>query len=352
MGLARLLPCVALLLSLALAGACIKEVELPPSDRASLYIDGAVVVDSAVQTLALGRTRGLAQRGSTISGAEVEVVDLTTGQRFGYREGPAGTYEAPFVGQLGHAYQLTVELPDGSVYRSRPDSLAALDLAIAGEAAVRRELGREGEDILTRTVGTRLSIVNESEGVAAGVLTVRPNVVWSYFDLACVERDFGDGADQCWFEDFDPTGGFTVVDLSRVSARGDTASAFVGREPIDFRFGDAAWLVNDIRRRSPAAAPYFAALARALNPTGSPFDEQPRPVTGNLEPLAGAEPMLGFFGVVASTPVYAPTAGNLEIIRQGAGSVCRGGGDAPAAFDCCFCIQSPGASAQRPSYLP
>ena len=336
----------------ASATSCIKELELPDSEAALLFVDGSVVVDSASQRLRIGRTDGVRASSVPAPGAEVEVVDETAGLRHAYRQGADGIYRASFTGQRGHAYHLEVTLGSGARYRSRADSLTTATLLIDGAADLSRDLGRDGELIDTRTVGTVLSIAN-ADGVG-GVLTIRPAVAWSFFDDVCDEFD---ESAQCWFEDINPTQAFDIIDLSLIEGGGAPVQAFVGPQAIDFRFSRVAFLISDIRRRSPAAGPYFTALAQALNPTGSPFDERPRPVAGNVETVGGpdgsaTEAMLGFFGVTEAYPVYVPTAGNLDIRRIAPFNVCGLPADQRPPLDCCFCELSPGALTERPPYLP
>ena len=321
-----------------------------PTFFSAPYVDGALLVDSTAQRLRLGRTDGLRERTPPITGAAVEVTDLTTGQSYAYAESPRepGLYTASFAAELDHAYQLAVDAPGFGTYRSRPDSLSASPIALSAEAGVQVRLDREGVARERRAAGTRYSLRNDGPEPDRGVLTLRPFLVWSYGDRAC--GMFG-GRAKCYLEEDGPDNPFAAVDLSTIAA-GDTASVFVGGEGIDFRFAEEAFFYTEVYRYAPAAAPYFRAVAQVLNPSGATLDERPRPVVGNMRAEDDAAAMLGYFGVAASTPLVTPTRGVEEIDSRTGLPICARERDAPPELDCCECASTPGALTRRPAYLP
>ena len=130
MGLAtatRTLLCAACLVA---GGSCIDELELDASDASALYVDGAVLVDSATQRLTLGRINGFDEATTPIVDAEVAVTDLSTGARHVYAESTPGHYEAAYLGRFGRGYRLDIALPGQGTYRSRADSIPPVDLSI------------------------------------------------------------------------------------------------------------------------------------------------------------------------------------------------------------------------------
>lgn len=337
---------------LALGWGCVEELELEASEASALYVDGVVFVDSTAQRLALGRIDGLREQTIPIAGAEVSVTDRFTGTRYGYEEVAPGQYAAEFVGRYDRSYQLEVTLAGQGTYRSRADSIAPTDLSVTGRADLRRIPDRDGNPVNTGVAGAALE-VSPGLGAAEGILVVNPKLAWSFFDLACSPFD---PITQCWFEESLNDGNFAVVDLAALHGGGDTARLLVGPTGADFRLAEVAWFGVEIRRYAPAAAPYFLSLSRAVNPSGSIFDERPRPVAGNIQAVqGGGEEVLGYFGVAESLPRYFPTVNN-GLIRQRAGRpVCLDGNrDVAIAprFDCCFCDRTQGASTEKPSYLP
>lgn len=349
MGLNTTASAVGLCVALALA-ACVKPLDLPDTDFSAPFVDGALVVDSVRQSLRLARTNGLAERATPIPNATIEVADLTTSEVYAYDESPAqsGRYVASFTPQFEHAYRLTVAIPGIGTYQSRADSLMAHPISLAGEARVRARLDRAGLAQETNAAGAQLSVRNEGEAAVAGVLTLRPFFVWSYSDAICAWWDI---REKCYFVEDEPTDPFAVVDLSLISP-GDTAGLTLGSAAIDFRLAEEAFFVTRVRRYSPAATPYYLAVAQALNPTGTPLDERPRPAVGNMLSEAGAPTMLGFFGVTASTLVVAGTPGVRPIVSRAGIPLCARTREPPAEFDCCFCETSEGATTERPAYLP
>ena len=344
--------CIVIATSLTL-GACIDELPLQQTDTALAYVDGAILVDSTRQTLTLGRTNGIRVRGVPITSAEVEVANLSTDETYTYRHVGDGEYVADFTGRLGDVYQLRADIPGLGTFRSQPDSLGRGGYTLEADAALRVVRGADGRAVPTNFVTARVSIAPERGARLEGVLAVRQYTIWSYADLVC---DVFDGSDVCYFIDRPATIPLESLDLAAIStAPGDTAVATFGAENLDFRFAQDGYLALEIRRYGPAATAYVTALSQALNPTGSPFDERPYPAAGNLRSEnPDGEGLLGFFGVAEERPYYVRVLASEEVrgrIKPGPCATTR-----PVTqglqLDCCFCDRSPGALAERPSYLP
>ena len=349
-------PAVQLTAALALAGAlgavaCIREVDLPETDLSVPFVDGVLLVDSTEQILRLGRTDGRREATTPLSDASVSVTDLTTGVRYDYAESAdeRGRYGASFAGALGHAYQLAVDIPGVGRYTSRPDSLAAGTVTVASASGIRGRLDRDGVRRPRPFVGTELTLTNTADAQAEGFLTLRSSLVWRYADLSCSGMD---PITTCWFDGASVTDPFVVFDLADLGGRGDTAVFFAGEEFVDYRFAEVAFLVTRVFRYAPAAGPYFEALARALTPAATILAERPRPVIGNMRPADGAEVMLGYFGVAESTPQYLSTALDNNLRGRSGGPLCGGSRGGVPGFDCCECIRTDGALADKPAYLP
>ena len=330
--------------------ACVQELPIQQTDTALPYVDGAVLLDSTTQSLALGITDGIRVRGEVISDATVEVHDLTTGAIHDYRHVGDGRYVATFRGVLDHAYQLRLDIPALGTFRSRPDSLAAPTYDLSAEAGLQRRLTREGETVTGNVVTGDLTVVTRPGRSPAGVLTVRPYVIWSYADQVC---DPFDNIGTCYFVERPEFAPFATVDLADFSADGDTALVSVGAEPLDYRWAGDAFVALETRRYSPAATAYFTALSRTLNPTGSPLDERPLPTVGNVASESNGRGLLGFFGVADARVLYASGAASLQAQGRRVAGPCAGARRGiPTEIDCCYCDLTPGALTERPSYLP
>lgn len=344
----------ALALATALAlGACIDELPLEQTDAALLFVDGAVLVDSTRQTLTLGRTRGVRVAGTPITDAAVEVRNLSTGERHAYRHTSGGAYVADFTGRLGEAYVLRLDVPGVGAFESVPDSLAPAGFTVDAGVALRVVRDADGEPVRTSFVTARLRFAPLPGRRPAGAFTVRQYLIWSYADQLC---DVFDASDVCYFVERPAAIPLASLDLGGISPEpGDTAVATFGVEPLDSRLAQDSYLALETRRYGPAATAYYTALSRALNPSGSPFEERPLPAGGNLRAAdPDGEGILGYFGVAEARPYYLNVLASEEVRARSVAGPCatdrRSLGN--VSVDCCYCERTRGALTQRPSYLP
>ncbi len=337
-----------LLLTVASAVGCVKELELPTATQSTTFVDGAVLVGSPIQELRFGFTVGLAEEARPIRGAEITVVNLATGDRHRYSNIGGVDYEANYTPRHGDAYQLEIRLPDvAGPYRSRADSLPYVPFSLSAELALKSRLNRDGVAVPQGSITARTTVRQEGSAPLAGALTVRQSFVWAYADRICT---FLDLSRLCYFVDDNEDAPPSLIDLSTVGGSG-AATFDVGSEAIDYRMAEQAYFVLRSRRYSAAAAPFLTTYQIAQAPSGTPFDERLLPGIGNIEGPPEAPGVLGFFGVAEAQLTVLP-------VRAVAGSVLGfitplcSLDNAAGRFDCCECANTEGALVRRPSYLP
>ncbi len=338
----------ALLLAVVAAAGCVKELDLPTPTQSTTFVDGAVIVDSAVQRLRFGFTVGLGQRAFPIPEAEIEVVNLSTGERYPYLNVGEVNYRAAFTPGYGEAYQLVIRLPDvAQPYRSRPDSLEPAALTLSGVLARQTRLNRDGIAVERAYITARTTVGRGVGAPLSGVLTVRQSLVWAYADVNCGPFD---PSRICYFVEGNEEEPSRLIDLTTIGSAGATTFE-QGAEFIDYRVAEQAYFVLASRRYSAAAGRYLSTYNVALAPSGTPFDERLLPAVGNVEGPAEAPGILGYFGVAEARIVVLPVNDAPAGVRGFPNSLCSGF-PLPTGFDCCECLRSPGALAEKPSYLP
>ena len=332
-----------------MAAGCVKELDLPEPTQSTTFVDGAVVVDSSVQRLRFGFTVGLRIEAFPIPGAEVEVVNLSTGERHAYANVGGVDYRASYTPRYGEAYQLEIRVPGvGQPYRSRPDSLARSALRVSAQLARQTRLSRDGLAVERNFVTARTVVSTGVGPPPRGALTVRQSFVWAYYD-----NSYGpfDPSRVCYFvksnEDVPPR----LLDLATIGSAG-AASFETGAEFIDYRVAEEAYFVLASRRYSPSATPFLSTYNVALRPSGTPFDERLLPGVGNVEGPPEASGILGYFGVAEDQVLVLSVTDAPADVRGFNQRLCFQFSTPPSGFDCCECLNSPGALGEKPSYIP
>ena len=348
LGRARLRVATLLLVAVAAATGCVKELDLPMPTQPTAFVDGAVIVDSAVQRLRFGYTVGLAEEILPLPDAEIEVVNLTTDERHAYTNVGGVNYVSVYTPRYGEAYQLVIRRSGiAEPYRSRPDSLSANSVVLTAEIVRQTRLDREGFAVNRQFLTAHTTVAHRSAASADGVIAIRQTFVWAYADDVC---GFSDISRVCYFLNTNEDEPTSLIDLSAIGASGVTA-VNIGAEFINYRMAEQAYFVLASRRYSAAAQPYLQTYQLAQAPSGTPFDERLLPAIGNVEGPAEAPGVLGFFGVAEATLTVLSVRETSPSILGYVPKLCSAN-PKPTGFDCCECLLSTRVLPGKPSYIP
>ena len=207
-----------------------------------------------------------------------------------------GLEDSSFVGRVGHSYTLSITLPDGSRYQSKPEFLNPVPTLEPLKAQYRKQDTSLGQpdlyDILVDTQDPPAS----SNFYRWSSLAYIPR--WASFDpLHPPPSTFGPpcGTCSCWVPTYGPPTNVlsdALINGNRISDR------VVFSVPI---LAISAYYVQ-VRQYSltRAAYQYWTLFEEQRTRTGSLFDAQPASIEGNVRAVDDTTKLaLGFFGASA-----------------------------------------------------
>jgi hypothetical protein len=115
---------------------CIREIDLPIRvERPILVVDGMITDEAPPYTVKLTYTgvykaSNRIDENQAVSGARINLID-DTGRKSAFEQvleepGKYQMTDASFRGQVGRTYTLSIELPNGEVYESKPEKMVAV----------------------------------------------------------------------------------------------------------------------------------------------------------------------------------------------------------------------------------
>lgn len=124
-----LIALIFMLAGVSLSG-CVDEIDFDiDREGRNLVVSGGIYDHDGPFTVELAMTNEVITVPLPLSGANVTLIN-NSGNRFSYLEMEPGFYSIPagtLEGRRGHTYHIEIELPDGRVYRSIPETIPVLN---------------------------------------------------------------------------------------------------------------------------------------------------------------------------------------------------------------------------------
>lgn len=295
---------------LALAN-CVREIDFSQTnpDLDSLVVSGSFTDGAGPHRLRLTRPGDVQkQYFKPVSGAQVTLTDENTGARYNYQEITVVNgdslyyYELPQVqGIAGHVYTLEIQLPDGTIYRSRPQTLP--ERVPADSATVQGEwytsVNSNGKIVTEPYAFVYVHSAVPLPGAAGRYLRWDAESVHIFNELQKIYYPIPPPQLQCYIPSRLSDQLLATADLEKYQP-GALLSQQVGRRRIDNAFEHRIGICVYQRSIGREAYEYWQKVAQLITSNGTILDKPPARVYGNVENLTQPDrPALGFFELAA-----------------------------------------------------
>ena len=306
--------CLALLVLLG----CSEVIDLDaPSEPGQVVLHGRITNGTLGNTINISLTTIVGQEPRQLSGARVFVSD-SQGHSGEYLEVEPGVYELErgYVGSIGKAYSIEVNLPDGTRIGSRPEVMPTIDAQDSLYFEIRDiEEGSDQGVTFTRTV---LSVWGDTQ-----IDNPRPDLFlrWNLEEVYTFGQAFLPSQNFpfydrliCYITETLEDQAIWLYDGSELRAERIVGQHFTDRT-IDDSFR-AVHYFNLIQQSITAGAHRFwDAIDQNTNRVGSIFDQPPGEVPTNLVSLDDPDvEVIGYFEVVATDTAHLKIT-NVDIDR-------------------------------------
>ena len=316
----RILPCLYILVTVLLLANCVREVDFSRenADTGTLVVSGTFSDGPGPHRIYLSRPNDVKKKFFLpVTGAQVTLTD-DGGNRYEYQEviAPADSsryYQLTQVqGIPGHVYSLEVRLPDGTLYRSRPQVMP--ERIPADSATVRGEW--------YTTINSNGTVVREPYAYAYVHTTCPANTAGRYLrwdaesvhifnEIFKIYYPIPPPALQCFIPSQLSAQTLPLAKLSDFQP-GAKITEQVGKRYINFAFELRVGICVYQRSIGREAYEYWQKIDQLIEPSGTILDAPPAQVLGNVENLTNpGQPALGFFEVAAIDTVRVFTRDDL-----------------------------------------
>ncbi|MGB3779540.1 MAG: DUF4249 domain-containing protein [Tunicatimonas sp.] len=275
-----------------------------------------------------------------VNGAQVTLRD-DQGQQETFQGQGAGVYRTAgqIQGQPGETYEIEITLFDGTVYRSRPETMSTA----IGKDSVYYEVAKEElvsesgvlfEDRVVRAyVDTQLP-------ANAPLLYLKWDVETVYSVTTINRSPLGTQITYCYFYNYPDAQEILLFNRRELPEGNTLKRQLVAAREIDFSFLERHYFNVIQSSLTPGAYDYWNQVGQLSNRTGSVFDTPPGLVSGNIYNVEDAEePVLGYFETsLVDTARFFLNRQDIPFII---GSTCQ----------CTACSDLPGVRFDRPSYF-
>lgn len=341
---------------LLICGSCIKELNFELGKQDNLLVIYGVFSDQPGKHLfRVSRTNAFEKQidSEPISGAKLYVID-SKAQKHPFVELAPGTYrfqDTLFRATAGETYQLDVELPDGTRYRSDVEVMPApLKMDSVYPSIALKDFDQ------TLIVNANVKIPTDPSGV---YLRWEVNRVWrrTSIDFGTLFNDYFRFPSYpiCYMTEDPEPNGVRIFGTKRRDAFLLLQQEVARMEGDDKFYERNAFEVTQYRI-SAKAYEYWSNIERIGNPAGTIFDVPPATVRGNIYNVDNPrERILGYFEVAAADTAY--TSCERNIFKYTINNPCRrdftnAAWERTYYFDpeCAYCTNIKGASTQVPKF--
>jgi hypothetical protein len=265
---------------------------------------GSLVVDGKITTLAgpyevkIGYTVGVSQKPSPVSSAVVTVFD-DLGNSEAYTEIAPGVYSIQGTdvnGVAGHSYYITVTLPDGKSYASKPQTIPlttgtdtpSYDFSklstFVGETEVKT-------DVINVYVDSQLPAANETPSY------FRWDVLETYmFEQTPIPSPLTGGIpNPCYVTGYPDPQRITLFS-NRNQTIQEKKHTLVASRKLNYAFLTKHYFSIYMNSISLESYTYWQNVDQLINRSGSIFDTPPAPIKGNITSVTDeTEQVFGYF---------------------------------------------------------
>jgi hypothetical protein len=289
----------ALLISILILTSCIDEIDLSiRNEAARLIVEGMISNEKPPYTVRLFTTGNFVSAryppaSLGVQGAMVQISDdtgkSTILKSLINRPGVYQTTDTSFIGQVGHSYTLTVLMPDGKQFRSKPEKLMPVPLL--------EELKAAFIDVSDRTKPSGYNVLVDTQDPVETANYYR----WSAYGYVRRETEglrYPGGViccNSCWL----------LIVNNEVNIFSDAninGNRIQGRFALfaPFYLRGKQYVEVSQYSLSREAYQFWKLLNEQQTRTGSLFDPQPAPIEGNIYNVENENELaLGYFGASA-----------------------------------------------------
>lgn len=320
---------------------CVEIIEFETEREGNrLIVDGQITNTSGPHHLRLSLTADNERVPMPFSAAKVTIFN-DLGQQEDFREPEQGSYmlEGNIVkGEAGRTYYIEIELHDGTVYRSEPETMPSATAKDSSyyEIVKEEEVSEYGVVIEERLV--RIYIDSDIPQIE-GSLYLRWNVEEVFSNTTIIPGPAGWQIIYCYIYGYPNAQNIVLFNGEELQNTKIERQLLATRE-IDYSFLERHYF-NVIQYSMTAQAyRYWFHVDQVTNRTGSIFDTPPGLVTGNIYNVKDAtEEVLGYFGAsLVDTTRFFLTKRDIPF---NIGSRCN----------CTTCLQIPGSTLEGPEYF-
>lgn len=336
---------------------CIDEITFDPSDqvKSQLVVDGRITTSEGPQILKLSTTQiDNLKKPSPVTDAKITIFDnfgnVEEYVQLGFNAGEYHLMNDIIKGEIGRTYFIEIELRDGSIFQSEPETL----MPVPKMTNIEIDFIQETEFDITGLPKTSnfaqvlidTPIPNEEDGV---FLRWDVESDWLVLDRDDPCNPF-DVPTACYFND-----NIILEELRPFSSRAlelnELSDWAVGRRIVDFSFQFKQYLSVYQYSLTPRAFTFFEQISALSNIEGNLFDEPPAAISGNLFNVNDPnEKVLGYFS--ASEVDTVRTFLVKEDIPFNFMEICQLIWPRPPCNDICYeCERMDGASTIKPDFF-
>ena len=343
-----------LILSMLCLNSCIDPIAFEVENTSRIVIFGTMTQEKRIHKVNVARSNRFGGRPVPLQGVSVRIVgdDGSTGFYEEAEKGEYLLYPDRFTVLEGHEYYIEVSLPNGKVYRSKPEMLPmprSID-EVYFEARYRKDVSNA--DVIFNSARVELYINTDLQTDGRqSYLRWDVEEDWSFTDNVCGAFD---NATTCYFKTSNPSVKMPIFHSEDPNQKRVEGLKIFERQPfptIEFNFRH----YFSVRQYSisPEAFRFWQQVNQVANPQGTIFDVLPAGVQGNIYNVQSEnEIVLGYFELASTSVVRTYTLPKLlePLFFELECTSFVFFNDPAKRQTCCYCNTIPGATLSRPEW--